>query len=193
MKTINFKVLIGSLLVLLMCLTLKTFGQTTTPKVTKKADKKVVKIEKSKIPIVVTETYIKEYPKTLHETWYGYPAFVDEYDWYGYDPYLYSSEYPEYYVVEFTEGTTPQKVIYSKSGKKIATHKNLAAIPAAILTAISVGEYKTWKIGKSKEEIFKDADADELKIYKVEVEKGKERHFLFYQASGNLVRDRKLN
>jgi hypothetical protein len=193
MKTINFKAITGSLFVLLMCFTFSSFGQIAAKTATKKEVKKAIKIEKSKIPTVVTETYIREYPNILHESWYGYPAFTDEYDWYGYDPYLYSDEYPEYYIVEFTEGTAPQKVIYSKAGKKIATHKNLAAIPEAVLTAINASEYKTWKIGKSKEEIFKDADADKLTIYKVEVEKGKEKHYLFYRPDGQLVRDRKLN
>ncbi len=192
MKTINSKMITGSLFVLLMCFTISAFGQIAA-KTTKKEVKKVTKLAKSKIPVVVTEIHLKEYPKTLKESWYGYPAFVDEYDWYGYDPYLYSSEYPEYYIVEFTEGTTPHKVIYSKAGKKIATHKNLANIPAAVIAAIGASEYKTWKIGKSKEEIFKDADADKLTIYKVEVEKGKEKHYLFYRPDGLLVRDRKLN
>jgi hypothetical protein len=171
---------------------LNSFGQTTV-KTTEECGKKPTKIEKKKVPTVVTETYFREYPVTTYESWLGYPVFTNENDWYGYNPYLYSNEYPEYYIVEFTKDKTPHKVIYSKAGKKVATHKKLNAdVPKAISLALSKGEYGTWKLGKEKEEIFKDSDKDDLKIYKVEVEKGKEKHILFYASNGDLLKDKTI-
>ena len=120
-----------------------------------------------------------------------YPAFENEYDWYGYNTYLFDYDNPEYYIVEFSEKDVPHKVIYSKNGKKIATHKKSNAIlPKPITSAIGRSEYKTWKLLKDKEEIFKDSDS--MKVFKVEVEKEKERHVLFYSTTGELLKDKKI-
>ena len=186
MRTIK----IVSAFLLLAFVAINSFGQ--TEKVTEKKGKKPVKTEKSKVPAVVTETFVREYPTALYDNWYGYPAFANESDWYGYNPYLYA-EYPEYYVVEFTENAVPNKVIYSKGGKKIATHRKLnSPLPEKVTASIHSGEYKSWKLMNDKEEIFKDGDADNLKVYKVEVEKGTQKHILLYLSDGKLLTDKKV-
>ncbi|MGZ3885622.1 MAG: hypothetical protein ACXVDL_15365, partial [Bacteroidia bacterium] len=112
--------------------------------------------------------------------WYGYPLFDYENDWYAYNPYLFEYEHPEYYVVEFVEKEVPHRVIYSKAGKKIATHRKLKAeLPAGIKTAISKSEYSTWTLGKEKEEIFRDTELDKVKVYKVEVTREKKSMSFF--------------
>jgi hypothetical protein len=173
-----------------------SFGQATT-KTAKETGKTPVKLEKTKVPKEITEPYYKEYPGAVYENWYGYPAYDyrnDWYDnWYDYGPYSYI-DYPEYYVVEFTKDNTPHKVIYSKTGTKVAIHRSLKSeIPKAVSEAISKGEYKTWKLEKDKEEIFKDTDKDQMKVYKVTVEKGKEKHTLFFQPDGKLLKDKKVS
>ena len=187
MKKIITKVIAGS--ALLTFFAVSSFAQTAST--TTKADgKKKVKIEKNKVPKVVTETFYVDYPVTTYESWYGYPTFDNDLYWYDYDPFFYSNEYPEYYVVDFTKDNTPYKAVYNKSGKKIAIHKKLSDLPKAVLSAISSGAYKTWTVAKDKEEIFKDKDSDQLKVYKVEVEKGKEKHALYFQPDGKLLKDK---
>ena len=46
---------------------------------------------------------------------------------------------------------------------------------------------------KKKEEIFKEKKTDKMKVYRVTVEKGKEKHNLFYQADGRLLKDKKVS
>jgi hypothetical protein len=48
-------------------------------------------------------------------------------------------------------------------------------------------------LGKDKEEIFKDTDKDQMKVYKVDVKKGKEQHTLFIQTDGILLKDKKVS
>ena len=104
--------------------------------------------------------------------------------------YPYETESPEYYVVEFTESAVPNKVIYSRSGKKIATHRKLnSPLPKKVTTSIRNSEYKNRKLLNDKEELFKDGDADNMKVYKVEVEKGKEKHILLYLINRKLLTD----
>jgi len=177
---------------LLFSFSIQSFSQASSKAKASKVSKSH-KIEKSKVPAVVTESYISEYPMSAEEGWYGYPAFSYPYDWYNYNPYLYTKESPEYYIVEFTHETVPHKVIYSKVGKKIATHRKLnGALPVAVSSAINQGVYKAWTLKSEKEEIFKDGDADILKVYKVVVEKGKNKHLLFYQADGKLLKDKEV-
>jgi hypothetical protein len=172
------------------CFAMISFGQSSLKPV-KQNSKETSKIDKNKVPLVVNETHSEEYPITTSESWYSYPSFDNESDWFGYDEEFYSNEYPEYYIVEFTQDNISRKVIYSKTGKKIVTHIKLNSdIPSAVSISISKGEYKIWKLMKDKEEIFKDSDS--MKVYKVEVEKGKERHALFYSTTGELLKDKKI-
>ncbi len=191
MKTKKIKIIAG--FVVLVFFALSTFGQTPT-KATKESAKKPVKLEKSKVPKAVTETFYVEYPDILDDWWYGYPVYDYGDYWYDdwYDPYVYT-EYPDYYVVEYIQDNTPSKAVYSKAGKKVAVHKSVTDLPKAVTEAISKGNYKTWKIGKDKEEIFKDKDKDQLKVYKVNMEMGKEKHTLFFQQDGKLLKDKKLS
>ncbi len=190
MKTKIIKVIAGC--ILLASFTMSSFGQATV-KTTEQCGKKPAKIEKNKVPTVVTETYFKEYPIISNEYWYGYPEFDYRNDWYGFNPYLFEYEHPGFYVVEFTKDKTPHKVIYSKSGEKIATHKKLdSELPKPVSDAIAKSEYSTWKMAKDKEEIFRDFEMDKIKVYKVEVEKGKEKHTLFYSSNGDLLKDKTM-
>jgi hypothetical protein len=187
MKTISIKVLIGCLL--MVSFVIASFGQTTTKTNSKTTSKK---LDKANVPSQVTEMYVVEYPVTAYESWYGYPAFSTVTDWYGYDSDFYTTDAPEYYVVEFTKDGTPYKVIYTKQGKKVATARTIKMdgdVPQAVSNAIKKSAYKNWTITKEKEEFFKDTD--EMKVYKVVVEKGNEKHALIYQEDGKLLKDKK--
>jgi hypothetical protein len=199
MKNLNIRIIAGC--ALMMFLAMNVFGQTATNSqigtATTKGDGvgiKAAKLDKTKVPKEVTDIYFKEYPNSTYDSWYGYPSFDNVSDWYDYDPYLSSNNYPENYVVEFTQNNIPYTVVYSKSGNKIAAHKMaISTIPKAVSAAINNGAYKTWTLGKDKEEIFKDTDADQLKVYKVSVTMGKEKHDLYYQSDGQLLKDKKVS
>ena len=151
--------------------------------------KNSVKLDIKKVPKVVTEIFNKQFPVKSEVDWYGYPQFDNGSDWYEYDPSYYSNQNPENYVVEFTHNDTLDKVVYTKNGQKIATHRRLnAVLPAKITDAIRKSVYKTWSIGNDKEEIFKDSKSDQIKVYRVTVRKENKRHTLYFQDNGKLLR-----
>ena len=188
MKTISIKLIMGCIMA--VSFAIHSFGQAAM-KTVAEGGRKPAKLEKSKVPKVITETYVVEYPVTAYESWYGYPVFSDESDWYAYDTELYTDQQPEYYIVEFSKDGTPYKVLYTKEGKKISTKRIIMVgeVPKAVADALNKSAYKSWEIKKEKEEIFRDSD--KMKVYKVVVEKGKEKHVLFYQEDGKLLKDKK--
>jgi len=191
MKTINIKMIAGCLL--LASLALNSFGQTTT-KADKEKKKKQSKVTKGKVPKEVIVVFYKDHPTITEEGWYVYPSYDSENNWWDdwdESPYV-STLSPDYYEVEFTEDNTPTKAIYSKKGERLVTHKKFKnEIPKPVATAINNGPYKTWKVGSEKEEIFKDKE--KMKVYKIELEKGKEKHKLYYQEDGKLLKDKKVS
>jgi len=191
MKRIRINIIAGYLLTAFF--TINSFGQ-GTPNAT---DKMSFKLDMNSIPKVVIEPFYKDYPVRDNESWYGYPTYDYQNnwfdDWYGNGKFFHIDN-PDYYVVEFSQNKIPAKVIYTKTGQKVAIHKSLTSdIPKAIATAISNGEYKTWKLGEEKEIIFKDSEKDELKVFKITVTKGNENHTLFYQPNGKLLQDKKVS
>jgi hypothetical protein len=147
------------------------------------------KLDKSKVPRIVTEMFNKQYPVKRFVNWYGYPQFDNGSSWYEYDPSYYSKNNPENYVVEFTHNDTLDKVFYTKTGKKIAIHRNMsAALPDKITHAIRTSIYKTWEIGGDKEEIFKDNKTDRITVYRVTMREGSKRHTLYFRKNGKLLR-----
>jgi hypothetical protein len=151
------------------------------------------KLDKGKVPKDVTDAFYNQYPLATYGDWYGYPAFTNGSAWYDYDPYYYLTGNPDNYVIEFNNKDTAFKAIYGKDGTKIASHKAITAdMPAAVRDAINDGDYKSWTVGKDKEEIFKDKDTDQLKVYKVSVSKGSEKRTLYFQQDGKMLKDVKV-
>jgi hypothetical protein len=184
------KINVTAIGILFMFFAINSFGQITTT-TTKSTTKKSAKLDKTKVPKVVTDTYYNEYPVTTDESWYGYPTWDNGDYWYDYDPYFYTDANSNNYAVDFYQNGIPYTVIYSASGQKIAAHKKkITDIPTAITAAINAGTYKTWTIGKDKEEIFKASDADQMKVYKINVAKGSEKHTLYFRVDGTLLKDK---
>jgi len=153
------------------------------------------KIDRTKVPKQVTDLFYADYPgATVNDAdWYGYPNFDYVNDWYDYDPDLYLNQDPDAYLVQFTQDSIAQTALYTKAGKKIALHKAVSDLPAAVSAAISKGDYKTWTIGKDKEEAFQDKDSDKLKVYKVTVSMGAQKHILYLSSSGKVIKDKKVS
>ena len=178
MKKTSISIMLSSALLIL--LVVDSFGQTVS-KANTPAAKKHTKIDKNKVPKDVTMTFTTEYPTVTYEDWYDYPSFNYSDDWYDYDPYWFADN-PANYAVEFTVNNVPYKSLYTKAGKKIATHRALSSdLPTAVQSAISKSQYKTWTVGKDKEEIFRDKDSDQMKVYKVTLTTGNQKHTLYIQ------------
>lgn len=154
---------------------------------------KSAKIVKEQIPKPVTENFSKDYPMAIREEWYGYPKFDFTNAWYYYDPFLYSSNVPEYYITAFAIDGYYYKVIYSKEGKKIAVHKKGAInLPEPVLDAIRKSTYSGWEIAGEKEEIYKNNSLDHLKVYKIKVKKSPSEHDLFFSSDGQFLKDKTI-
>ncbi len=147
-------------------------------------------LEKKDVPVIVTDNYYRDYPSSTVESWYVYPeySYVDGTDWYVYTPSAVRGA-PEYYLVEFTSDKTPHKVVYSKTGVRVSTYRELnTGLPKAVTNALKKSPYKHWTVVKEKEEIRRDSDAQ--KVYKIVVEKEGEKHTLYYQEDGKLLKDK---
>jgi len=177
-----------------VCILLAFISMTSCGQANSKSEKDTsqthTKLDKSKVPKGVTDAFYNQYPLATYGDWYGYPAFTNGSAWYDYDPYYFATGDPDNYIIEFNNKDTAFKAIYSKDGKKIASHKGMISdMPAAVTDAINNGDYKSWKVGKDKEEIFKDKDTDQMKVYKVSVSNGNEKHTLYYQRDGKMLKD----
>ncbi|HVD98879.1 MAG TPA: PepSY-like domain-containing protein [Cytophagaceae bacterium] len=150
-------------------------------------------VDKKHVPYVVTNNYYRDYNAALPDTWYVYPQYSDSdsSDWYVYSPSLVSGM-PEYYIVHFDSSGTPHKIIYSKAGQKMTTYKGMnpnSNLPKAVQASLKKSAYKDWKITDGREEITRNSD--KKKVYKITVEKGKEKRALYYQQDGKLLKDKK--
>ena len=162
MKTISVKAILGR--TLLASIALCSCNQKASNN-SKPAASNQMKLEGIKVPQVVLDSFKNEFPVLKYENWQGYPTVDYQNYWYEYNPNFYTNEYPGNYVVEFENDSIPYRIMYSKTGTKIAIHKSLSAgLPKAISEAIYKTEYKTWTLEKEKDEIFKDKDSDQLKI-----------------------------
>ena len=191
MKTTTIKILVLALF--LASCTISAFSQAPIKANAEELENQK-KVPTNEVPKDVSDAFYKAQPITINPSWYSFPAYDYQLEWWDnwYEYHPNGSPYsPDYYAADYTDDSTQHKAIYHKSGKHVATHKKLKELPKPILDAIPNSIYKTWKIGKEKEEIFRDKE--KMKVYKVEVEKGKEKHILFYQQDGKLLKDRKIS
>jgi hypothetical protein len=151
------------------------------------------KIKKADVPKEVIESFTIIYPQEQVIDWYTYPYYSDieiddsPMDTITYVEYL----YPEFYEVEFIKEGKTHKSIFSRTGKLLHMKKAIKdeELPQPVVNAIKNGPYKDWTIVGEKEKIEKKATEP---VYKVKVEKGKERQVLFYYGDGTLVQVRKI-
>jgi hypothetical protein len=68
-----------------------------------------------------------------------------------------------------------------------------SALPIEVSAALKRSKYQTWKIGKDKEEIFKDDKKDQIKVYRITVKKENELRTLYFQQNGKMLKDVKLS
>lgn len=157
-------------------------------------DKDRSKIESSRVPAEVKKHYEKDYPLTPIKSWYNYdPAYAGE-SWEEYDPYDYSKAHAQNYEVDFKKDNLNYSVVYTSNGKKVLIRRSLTSdAPQVILDGINKTRYKNWKLGKEKEEIFKNEENTNMKIYKLTMTKGNEKHILYFKQDGRLMKIIKSN
>jgi len=189
MRTLNIKTIVGSALFALF--TSSIFAQAPM-KSTEEGGKRPAQLDTAKVPTDIRKVYIAEYPVSTYESWYGSPEYSAESDWFEYNPYLMPDPAAvQYYIVAFVQDSVPQKVFYDKTAKKIVTHKKTTTLPKEVTAALKKGIYKDWTVTKEKEEILRHSD--KKKVYKIEVAKGTQKHALFFQSDGVLIKDKTLS
>jgi hypothetical protein len=192
MKTMRFKTLASCLL--LGVAGMQAYAQATEAPMTpieQGGKKPTQKLSKNEVPKEVIDAFVVDYPAVVYYNWYGYPVLVEETDWYLLDSTAYTTSSPEYYVTEFVTNEVPQKVMYNKSGKKVAMYKNLKGnCPKEVTEALNRSVYKNWKLLNEKEEISEGKG--QAKIYKLTVQKDNEKHLLYYRSNGTLLKDKKM-
>ena len=146
------------------------------------------RIDKVKVPDAVIKSFYTEYPTVTYQDWYDYPALGGSTDWYDYDP-NWTYGHAENYAVEFALNEVPYTCVYSRAGKKLATHRAIFDLPAAVSAAISAGSYHDWHLGYDNEEIYKDKATDQLKVYKVNLTLGAQQRTLYVQSDGKVLKD----
>jgi hypothetical protein len=148
------------------------------------------KIDKKQVPKEIIYEYHKEYPEVSRENWYDFdPAFAGE-SWREYDPYAYATGHRRRYVTVFDKDSVSYTIIYEKNGKKVSGYKKMnSPVPSVIISAINRSKYKGWTVEKEMEEIFKDKDTDKVKVYRVTLQKGNDKHILYFQQDGSLLKD----
>ncbi len=187
MKRLTTKV--AATFILLASISMSSCGQSYSSSA-KDSSQVRTKLDKGKVPKEVTDAFYNQYPLVTYGDWYGYPALNIGAAWYDYDPNYFLTGNPDNYVIEFNNKDTAFKAIYAKDGTKMASHKGVSSdMPPAVTDAISNGDYKSWTVGKDKEEIFKDKDTDQMKVYKVSVSRGIEKHTLYFQQDGKMLKD----
>ncbi|MBD0256213.1 MAG: PepSY-like domain-containing protein [Cytophagales bacterium] len=148
------------------------------------------KLARDQVPQVVVAGFEEEFPVAEFVDWYSYPVFYDDWGWYTLDPvYEVIEKVPAYYLVEFTESGTPRKTIFNKKGEKAATRRTVkeADLPKAVTDGLHRSAFKDWKVVGEREEVTRHRDKQ--KVYKLEVEKGTEKRFLFFDPAGKLMHE----
>jgi hypothetical protein len=155
----------------------------------------VSRLKEDNVPDAVKKTYLEEfldYTEGNNKNWAAYPSLESDFDWYDPEPYIFTNNAPENFEIVHKKDDSFVRVIYSKEGKKIATHQPLKSdLPQGVSQSISRGKYKGWAVAKEKQGIFKETDKANM-IYKVTISNGTEKHELFLQSDGKLIKDKKL-
>jgi hypothetical protein len=153
------------------------------------------KLDTAGVPKVVTESFNKTFPATTYVDWYSYPSFDKSADWYQYEPTYFSNKPSDnYFIAEFTHKDTVARAVYDKSGQKIALHQQFKGdLPKAIMDSIKNSDYQSWTIGPDKEQVFRDSEMDQMKIYRLVMEKGDKKHTIYFQPNGKMLKDVKVS
>lgn len=142
-----------------------------------------------RIPVLVSQNFVNEYPTAVDAEWRGYPQQRSSSEWYDYNLSKQSSKQSEYYVAEFTEFQSDYKAIYSADGNKIAVHRMFVSeLPDPVMKSIQIGNYSNWSIAPEKEEIYRNNAMGSMKVYKVKMINGSSQRYLFYSEDGSLLK-----
>ena len=192
MKQISLKLATAFILSAVIMLSSCRDGSVKSAKDTGKTNTKPATID---VPKVVTESFYKVFPAPIFVHWYSYPFFVRDYEWYQYQPsYLSDHSSDNFYIAEFTNKDTITRAVYDKNGQKIALHQEFRGeLPEAITDSIKEGDYRSWTMAQEKEQIFKDSRIDQIKVYRVVMEKGDKKHTLYFQQNGKMLKDVKVS
>ena len=122
-----------------------------------------------KVPNAVLNAFNAKYPNMTVKDW----DWEDDKDMWEAEFMMNGREYEAYFMPDGT-------------WKKTKSELKKSQVPAAVNSALTTGDYSTWKA-----EDYYEMDSPETgRVYKAKVKKGDETYYLQYDASGKLV-DRK--
>ena len=150
-------------------------------------------VQESDVPQAVLDSFKKDFPDVKAKGWQILPqSELAEHEDYlmelAMGDYESPSEEPhDIYTVSFYGKGIAASATYDQVGKLIASKEKIkdTALPSAVATSV-VSKYPGWKIVGDRE-VIKNLDHE---VYKVRVEKGKEKQWLYFDGKGNAVEKR---
>ncbi len=150
-----------------------------------------IKAREAEIPVVVVESYKNDFKGTTNEEWMIVPAALigEEYVVTGFDNL--NGAKPTLYTVTIKGKNVKGEAVYDKEGKLLHFKEVIkdTALPANVRNAV-VTKYPGYTFIKDLETI-KEGKSNFIH-YKVVIEKGKEKMALAVDASGKILREKKV-
>ena len=150
-----------------------------------------IKVKESEIPVSVIESFKKDFGGGHAEEWTIVPATIvgEEYVVSGYDNL--DGEKPTSYAVIVRGTNTKAEAVYDQNGKLKYSKEVIkdTALPIAIRNAVT-DKYPGFAL-ISDQETIKEGRTNFIH-YRVIIEKGKEKKALAVNASGKILREKKV-
>jgi len=142
-------------------------------------------ISKSKVPVEVIKSFKKMYPEAKVVEWYFY---ADYWHFEG-DTVLF---FTKCYGVEYRIESKEQISVFTRYGDWVHTNRPIieGELPKVVSDSLNNSEYKDWELIGEREKMYKVKTKEPL--YKIEVEKGKKRHILYFDSNGKIVQRKRI-
>jgi len=150
-----------------------------------------IKVKEAEIPVSVVESFKKDFSGGQAEEWAIVPAAIvgEEYLVSGYDNL--DGEKPTSYAVTMRGSNIKAEALYDQNGRLKYSKEVIknGALPTAIRTAVAE-KYPGFAFVKDQETIKEGRSS--FIHYRVIIEKGKEKKALAVNASGKILREKKV-
>ena len=150
-----------------------------------------IKARETEIPVAIVEAFKTDYLGAKADEWAIVPAIIvgEEYIVSGYDNL--NGEKPTSYLVKIKGTNLRGEAVYDKNGKLMYSKEVIkdVALPAVVRNAVGA-KYPGYSFIKDQETI-KQGKSDFIH-YRVIIEKGKEKMALAVDASGKILKEKKV-
>ena len=150
-----------------------------------------IKARETEIPVAIVEAFKTDYLGAKADEWAIVPAIIvgEEYIVSGYDNL--NGEKPTSYLVKIKGTNLRGEAVYDKNGKLMYSKEAIkdVALPAVVRTAVGA-KYPGYSF-INDQEIIKQGKSNFIH-YRVIIEKGKEKMALAVDASGKILKEKKV-